>query len=114
MIVPLLKELSSTDLARGRLPPDPTDCSILFYAVVGEAGGAGAEGFYFAAVTPIALLQAGAAEWGRGLLILPRFSWPAVEAKLRNLLAGAHRETWVEVVDELSKSLKRERPSATG
>jgi hypothetical protein len=71
-------------------------------AVIGPADSEGGDVFSFAVVTPSSIASE-VPRWGRGLLILPSFSWPAVQAFVERLLIRAARPTWDEVAAELCK-----------
>ena len=107
MVIPIVKRVTSPDVARGDLPPDPEDCAVLCEAEIGPRQTHGADLFHFTVVTPRFLLrdiEAGA-RWGRGYLLVDRFSWSAVDRALEKLLLHAHRPTWLEAAGELSKEL---------
>src|ERR1043166_4165238 len=108
MVTPELRKLSSPDLERPAVPPDPTDCSVALQASIGPKGAEGEELFEFQVVTPRALLRNGLPRWGRGLLIVESFSWAGVERALERLLARAHRKTWAEVAAVLNHDLQWE------
>jgi hypothetical protein len=104
MIVPRLLELTSTELGPGQLPADPRSCTISITAIIGPDI-TGGDNFSFEVATPSALADAQRSEWGRGLFITQAFSWSEVERVVRRLLAGAARESWQEVAQELNKSM---------
>ena len=99
-----LKTLHSPDLGRDQTPWDPTDCKILVQATVGPESVDGGDTFDFVAITPAALARSGVL-WGRGLLVMPAFSWGEVERILARLIATASRSTWPESARELNKTL---------
>jgi hypothetical protein len=105
MIAPELRSLDSPDLERPQLPADPDDCAVAFEATIGPSGSPGAEIFAFTVVTPTSLARETRFRWGRGLLIVPRFSWEAVDLALARLLAHAARQSWVEVAQTLNQNL---------
>jgi hypothetical protein len=45
------------------------------------------------------------ARWGRGLLLIETFSWPAVERMIERLLARASAATWHEVAAKINLEL---------
>jgi hypothetical protein len=104
MLALRLKGLDSADLAEGALPTDPECCRVSMTATIGPNSTDGGDLFQFTVVTPKALSQ-DEAQWGRGLLILPVFSWKAVERLLDRLLRHASRATWEECAAELNKEL---------
>jgi Immunity protein 8 len=108
MVTPELRNLSSSDLERPALPVDPTDCSVALQAAIGPKNAEGEELFEFQVVTPAFLARNSLPRWGRGLLIVEEFSWPAVERALERLLAHAHRNTWAEVAAILNHELQWE------
>ena len=105
MAIPVLHHLSSPDLERGRLPPDPASCAIAMDAEIGPAADGGAERFSFLVVTPDCALTGGGSRWGRGSLIVDHFSWELVERALSKLLLHADRASWKESARELAKEL---------
>jgi hypothetical protein len=109
MIIPELKGLHSPDLDDSAQPMDPEDCSIFFEASIGPREDRGEEIFSFTVVTPRAIVrEAGDGIWGRGYLILPRFSWEEVERRLQNLLAHCRGPSWNHVANRLNLELKWE------
>lgn len=113
MIFPKLKGLTSPDLPDGELPSDIENCAVLVDAQIGGEG-EGADTFSFTVVTPEFLKTEGSTQWGRGSLILPTFSWSAVEAAVERLLSHAARETWEQVAQELAKELRWEFENYSG
>lgn len=105
MIIPVVKALSSPDVAFGQAPPDSVDCAVVIEASIGPKGHDGAERFQFVAITPAALARDTDARWGRGYLILDRFSWAACERAIEHLCMHAHRPTWAQTAAELSKEM---------
>jgi len=101
---PEVKSITSPDLEEGSLPENPCNCLVLIEAEIGVRGEKGADIFSFTVVTPSALGEANS-RWGRGLLIVPRFTWQGVQAALDKLLAHCHGETWDEVSANLNKEL---------
>ena len=108
MVIPQLKALESDSLGRPQLPPDPENCSIPITASIGAKGTEGEELFFFRAVTPLQVAELGLPRWGRGLLVVERFSWEAVDRAVERLLASASRETWGEVAQSLNQYLEWE------
>ena len=104
MAVPILHHLSSPDLERGTLPADPGSCAITINAEIGPLSG-GADNFVFIVATPDHVLPGGGVRWGRGYLIVDRFSWETVEAALNKLLLFADRATWKESAAQLGKEM---------
>ncbi len=105
MVTPEVKNLLSADFELQGPPPDPEDCALSFEAEVGPKGGKGAALFQFVVATPRYLAREAGARWGRGYLIVERFSWEEVEISLEKLLSHCRRETWAEVARELNKEL---------
>ena len=105
MQIPTIRSLVSPDLPSGDLPPDPDDCFVLIEAEIGAAGLPGADVFSFQVVTPKYLMRESLPRWGRGLLIVPQFTWPAVETSLQKLLMHATGPNWSAVAAELAKEL---------
>ena len=105
MIVPEVKVIYSVDLDGDELPPDPEDCAVLVNVDIGIRGEDGADQFHFTTVTPRFLQRSNDVRWGRSYLIVPRFSWEAVEAALEKLLMHCRGEDWEAVANNLSKEL---------
>jgi hypothetical protein len=104
--IPVLHYLSSPDLERNVLPPDPESCAVAINAEIGPREKGGADNFFFTVVTPDQILSGdGGARWGRGYLVVSRFSWEAVDRTLSKLLLHADRDTWEESARELTKEL---------
>jgi hypothetical protein len=98
-----LRLLQSLDLPKPRTPDNPRSCAVLMEAHIGPKGGKGAELFYFTVVTPAYLESAQECRWGKGLLLVPEFSWPVVERMVGRLVSSASGESWAEVAASLSK-----------
>ena len=105
MPIPVLHSLWSPDLERDKLPPDETDCELLIHAEIGPSARGGADSFTFVVATPNRLLNGQGARWGRGYLIVERFSWSAVERAVSKLLMHADRRKWKDAAAELSKEM---------
>jgi len=101
---PELKYLLSIELEDGQLPEDPEDCSIFVEANIGLQDEEGSDIFSFYVVTPKALQQ-DTPRWGRGLLIVNRFSWETVETSIKKLLRHCNGDDWEEIASELNKRL---------
>ena len=95
----------SADLERPSLPDDPQHCSVYCEATIGPTDSPGEEIFGFHVVTPSAIDVRNRFRWGRGLLIVPSFSWEAVDLALARLRSHASRDSWDEVARELAKNL---------
>ena len=108
MITPEIKDLVSVDLERPKLPADPHDCLVALQAKIGPSGSAASESFAFTVVTPSALRREERFRWGRGLLVVPAFSWEIVDLALARLLARCSRPSWEEVAQELNQELEWE------
>src|SRR5687767_802984 len=105
MITPKLKTLMSVDLERPKLPDDPDDCEVALEATIGPDSSEASEIFAFSVITPAALSRETRFRWGRGLLIVPTFSWEAVDHALARLLAHCRRASWTEVAQQLNQNL---------
>ena len=105
MVAPQVKSLLSVDLELQGPPSDPEDCGFAFEAEIGPQGGKGADLCQFVVATPKHLARESGTRWGRGYLIVERFSWDEVEVSLEKLLSHCRRETWAEVARELNKEL---------
>jgi hypothetical protein len=105
MVFPKLKSLVSADLAATALPNDPDNFSISFQAVIGTAESDGGDIFSFTAVSAGFLAIERRTIWGRGLLVVPEFSWPTVQSAVERLLTQSARSTWPEAAAEINKVL---------
>ena len=99
-----LKYLLSIELEDGQLPEDPEDCSIFVEANIGLEDEEGSDIFSFHVVTPKALHDE-IPRWGRGLLIVDRFSWEIVETSINKLLRHCNGENWEEIASEINKRM---------
>ena len=104
MPLPVLYGFYSPDLERDALPAEPESCAVLVSAEIGPATG-GSESFSFVVVTPDQILNGDGIRWGRGCLVVKRFSWEAVEQALIKLLMFADRPSWKESAQELAKEM---------
>ena len=93
-VVPELKAYESPDLEYGKLPMRSDDCEVRMEAAIGVPGDDRADMFYFTVVTPRTFLRSEKAMWGRGYLVIKRFSWPDVERALLRLLGRCRAPTW--------------------
>ena len=107
MIIPEIEALMSPDLDYGSLPRDPQDSEVRLDVEIGPKGSAGADADLFSlrAVTPAALAKSGPRRWGRGCLVLERFSWAAVEQALSELMRDCAGADWDEVARNLDRFL---------
>ena len=105
MITPQLKTLMSIDLERPTLPDDPDDCEVFLQAMIGPDDSDASEIFAFTVVTPAAFSREKRFRWGRGLLIVPSFSWVTVDHAIERLLAHCSRASWAEVAQQLNQNL---------
>jgi hypothetical protein len=105
MITPQLKTLVSADLDRPNVPDEPGNCEVALEATIGPDSSDASEVFAFSVVTPAALGRETRFRWGRGLLIVPTFSWEIVDHALARLLAHCSRATWPEVARQLNQNL---------
>jgi hypothetical protein len=107
-MVPEIKSLDSAEIERPAMPDDPSDCSISFEATIGLSDSPDGELFAFTVATPLALARETRFRWGRGLLVMPSFSWEILDVALARLLARCHRDSWSEIAQELAKQLNWE------
>jgi hypothetical protein len=103
-----VKRLWSPDFSDGHsLPDDLENCSVLIQADIGPVDGEGADTFNFEVWTPDALARRVQADerafWARGMLILPRFSWRAVETAIAQLVHSFAGQSWDEIAGKLSR-----------
>lgn len=106
MIRPRLLHLGSTDLIDP--PQDPTCCMVAVTARIGTSDGDAGDDFHFTVATPDGLAEHGYAGWGQAMLILPAFSWPAVERAVERLLAPCAGASWEAVAATLAAHLRWE------
>jgi hypothetical protein len=102
---PVLKVLHSPDYEPPNLPPDPRDCVVLVEVDIGPHDEPGADIFHLVVVTPAALARMELPLWGRGYLIVKRFSWQIVEEHIKKLLLGIYGHSWNEISTKLNKTL---------
>ncbi|WP_425511280.1 Imm8 family immunity protein [Pseudomarimonas salicorniae] len=100
-----VKRIDSLDLPRPKLPPDPANCCILVEAQIGPKGSEASELFRFEVVTCSYLAENPIARWGRGLLLLPEFSWAHVDRMVARVVAGARGTDWGSSARNLSRTL---------
>jgi len=105
MIASKLKSLSSIDLTEPDHPDDEGSFSIPFDAVIGPVAEEGGDIFSFTAVNAAFLASQGRTTWGRGILFVPNFSWPTIQAAVERLVAQVQRPTWQEAAVEFNKVL---------
>jgi len=103
MIFPRLLGLDSADFVE--LPADPSCCLVAVTARIGPAGGDAGDYFQFLVGTPAGLAKEGFTGWGKALLVVPEFSWSAVERAVDRLLAQCAAPSWQEVAAALSQYL---------
>ena len=102
--------LWSPDLApplegEGR-PPDLTDFRVFVQASIYEVGREGGEVFGFYVCSPSALARVEPGTFVTHTLVLERFSWGAIRARLDKLLMHAgSASTWEDVARKLSGAL---------
>jgi hypothetical protein len=99
-----LKKLHSPDLEVGLLPADPLNCRVLVQATIGPADLEGGDTFNFEVVTPNNLASLGA-RWGKGILILPAFSWTEIERFIGRLVANSSQDDWPSTAKALNQYL---------
>ena len=109
MVFPRLLNLDSSDFTG--IPADPARCLVAVTARIGPAGGEAGDNFHFMVGTPSGLAQEGYTGWGTTLLVLPEFSWQAVERAIERLLAQCAGPSWEAVAVALSKHLQWEYES---
>jgi hypothetical protein len=105
MIIPEIKTLNGIDLDRPNLPAEPDDCEVAIDITIGPVDSVASDIFAFSIITPTALARENRFRWGRGLLIVPTFSWEIVDLALDRLLAHCTRPSWKEVARELNQNL---------
>lgn len=109
MIFPRLLNLSSSDIS-GQ-PADPACCLVAVTARIGPAGGEAGDYFQFMVGTPAGLAHENYSGWGKTLLVLPEFSWPAVERSVERLLSQCSGPSWAAVAAKLAAHLHWEYES---
>jgi hypothetical protein len=105
---PELKSLHSPHLPEGQLPDDPSHAEVFIQAFIGPVSGEGEESFGMTVVTPSMLAGFEFPRWGRGLLLVDCFSWPAVQTAVEKLLRHCSGETWLEVGQKINRYLEWE------
>ena len=119
MIRPKLMGLYSADAPEGEpaqfVPADPECCCLWVMAFVGEEGQEGHDTYQIGICTPRWLLTEGMErgyEWGRFLLIVPRWDYGLVVRAIDELLAEAAGPDWETVSDRLARFAWAEWDSA--
>ena len=102
---PELKYFISTELDEGKLPENPSNCSVFIEANIGLENEEGSDIFSFHVVTPSFLENDDKPRWGRGYLIVDYFSWELVEKSIQKLLRHCNGKNWDEISTQLSKEL---------
>lgn len=106
MVRPILKSISSTELARHELPDNPDNCRVAACAAIGSDVGVAADDFYFDVETeiPESPLEANTYfRWDNGILVVRSFSWETVERALQHTLEGIEGPTWHDVAVRLGR-----------
>lgn len=89
------------------LPPDTEDFSVWVQVAIDEGGRPGSEVFGLTVCSPSALARAEPGAFVTHTLVLERFSWEAVRARIEKVLMHVHAaQTWGEVILGLSGLLK--------
>lgn len=101
-------EIRSPDLEPPNLPADPRNCCVAIGLSVGLQTSPDADTFAFEVVTPAWLADNPGPRWGNGLLIVPVFSWDAVQTAIAALLAHTPSQTWEQAAVSLSRPLSWE------
>jgi hypothetical protein len=105
MVAIQLKALNHQDFVRGENPPDPENCCLTFAANIGSADSDGSDLFYFQVVTGAWLVDHAETRWGKGYLLVDRFSWDSVERMIARLVGSITSDTWHDAASQLSKYL---------
>ena len=103
-----VKRLFSYDLPDAKsLPEDPEDCCVGMQTDIGPVGEKGADTFEFEVCTPRGLARRFDAEgrpfWSRGTLLVPSFSWEAVEAAVDQRVRAVEAQDWRELAEKLNR-----------
>ena len=101
---PKVKSIISPDLEYPNSPPHPSHCRILVEVEIGPADSTGADIFSFEVITRSKFEEC-EDRWGRGLLILERFSWNAINQHLDKLFLHCDGKDWEEISHKLNKEL---------
>ena len=104
-MVPELKAVHSPELEYGKLPQRPLECEVRMEAAIGAVGVEAADRFRFTVITHRALLKQEQHLWGRGYLVVSRFSWPEIERALDELLSAVSGPTWAHIAVRLNRQL---------
>lgn len=87
-------------------PPDLTDFRVFVQVSINESGREGSEVFGFYVSSPSALARVEPGTFVTHTLVLDRFSWEAIRARLDKLLMHTESaSTWDEVIHKLSGAL---------
>ena len=87
-------------------PPDLTDFRVFVQVSIEEVGRPGTEVFAFTVCSPSALARVEPGTFIAHTLVLERFSWEAIRARLDKLLMHTgSASTWDEVIRTLSGAL---------
>jgi hypothetical protein len=105
MIFPKLMSLTSPDLVEPKLPTNPEHFSVALEALIGPSSSGASDIFSFTAASPSFLAEQRLTTWGRGLLVVSKFSWPTIHSAVERLLIRCVRATWPEVAGEINKVL---------
>ena len=102
MIVPVLKNLWSSDLERPNVPEDPENCTIDIQIKIGTSASEAAEDFQLKVVTPPSLMDENFL-WGRHVLVVSEFKWNAVESIIEERVRRCQGEDWKGVSEKLRR-----------
>ncbi len=105
-----LRYLLSADAPDGDLrsyrPDDPEEFRLLVQALIGPSDAAGEESFEFLVCTPAWLAQQASRDgfvWGRHYLVLPKYSYEAIESAIQKLVQRVEGPNWESVAETLAR-----------
>ena len=108
MQIELRGKIYSHELNEPELPEEPHCCCVMMYADIGPKGSEGADNFHFSVVTPNFLALHPETRWGTGYLLVPEFSWPAVERMVQRMVSSTSAPTWQEAAQKLCRYMSWE------
>ena len=100
-----IRNLKGRDIKDGDSVPDVYKFQGLMIVDIARVDTDESQEFKFVVLTISEVVSINGGFWGRGILILPSFSWEKVHAWIMSLLSDISVETWDEVMIELNKNL---------
>ena len=103
-----LKGIYSLELDKPHLPVEPDCCAVLMQAYIGMADSEGYDRFNFTILTPLFLIKYPEVRWGRGYLLMPKFSWSEAERMVNRLVSSVSSESWEGAASQLCQYIEWE------